>query len=572
MKTGGGSGATTGFGTNSGFMDNLKSGTPAPSNGMATHWGQSTPTATAMADTAAPASSSQGVYVPGHGYVGSAQNVQQTIQGYDQGQFWQGDDWSQEYDPMKGEYWKDGSGAIYDKDTTYAGGDSSPQYAFKRRNDALNTYQNSMGRADGWNYDAHNNFQMDSAQDHPDWVNQASGRIKTGEKEGTRIQWNLNPETNTWDPRLMGVEGMDTNEANRTRNLALGAFLTAGIGGVALGGASLAGAGGMTAAEAAAAGGTMGVVEGGSAALGGMTAAEAAAGLGTGIAGAGSTAGSAMTQAELMNLAYGGVGDVAGGTSAVSGMPGGIGSFGGGAGMPGGVVAGEAGGGIGGLSNMGGMGSSTWMDNIRQGYDYYNQANRARNMINPQQQNQQRQPGFFENIFNIGGGLYSADQNRDYFHNLQDMYSRREQDRQPFLDRLRESYENPNAYLESPEYKAIAGIEENKLTRGAARTGRLANSTDRDVLMQAHAQKGLGDYRKGLNSDLQALDVAKYNNIFQEAQNAQRMANMPIWAAGGYGAGGGGGNPYGQAAQWAWDNVSWDDVSSWGDTVAGWFA
>jgi len=344
------------------------------------------------------------VYIPGHGYVGSAANYRQATQGYDEGRFhtgygaeWGGTgdsaqqitpglQFTQANDPMTGEYWLGSDGAKYDRENNYAAGEQGDQY-YKRRNDALTTYKNAMGTVDGWNYNAHNNFEIDSGYDHPDWVNQASGKIKTGEKEATRIQWNLDPNTNMWEPKIMGGEGWDTNEGNRTRNLAFAAMLTAGVGGAALGAygagtsAMGAGAGGSGVTFGAGAGSALGT----GAAAGGY-----GMGVGAGL-GAGTGALGSLSGAGLLAGGWGTVG-------------------------AGGLVAGAG---------------SSYLDNIKQAYDYYNQGKRIYNGVNTisnmmggggQAGGGQRTGGaggggnmsWLDQLFNVGGSMYSANKNDNY--------------------------------------------------------------------------------------------------------------------------------------------------------------
>lgn len=138
---------------------------------------------------------------------------------------------------------------------------------------------------------------------------------------------------------------------------------------------------------------------------------------------------------------------------------------------------------------------------------------------------------WLDQLLGVGAGVNSDIQLREKFTNLNDLFSRREEERAPWEAKLRESYDNPNAYLESPEYKALAGIRGNQLNREAAAKGRLANDVDREVLMQAHAQKALGDYRTGLRGALGEHQLPY--NIFQEAQNANASRGAPT--AGGLG-------------------------------------
>jgi hypothetical protein len=136
---------------------------------------------------------------------------------------------------------------------------------------------------------------------------------------------------------------------------------------------------------------------------------------------------------------------------------------------------------------------------------------------------------WLDSLLGVGAGAWSEHQNRDSFKGLNDLFSRMEEQRAPYQQALTRSYTNPNEYLESPEYQALAAVRGNQLNRGAAKAGRLANDVDREVLMQQHAQQGLANYRQGLTSALNANQLPY--GTFHEAM--RRNAN-----AGGAGFGG----------------------------------
>ncbi len=207
---------------------------------------------------------------------------------------------------------------------------------WRKKNEAKNVYANTNSFAPTgdaatdrfWlqNYEGgisnQNNWEMhEGAQNNTDTYR--AGRLKVSDGTSRDIKWHLRGDQ--WVPEVGTEHGWDTNAENRTRNIALASIVAAGVGGIAAGYGATGGAGAAST---------------------------------TGTAGTAATVGgTGLTQAELMAMAYGGVGDVAGGTAAASGMSGGIGAYGAGFGLPGGIVAGEAGGGIMGLSNMAGVGS-----------------------------------------------------------------------------------------------------------------------------------------------------------------------------------------------------------------------
>jgi hypothetical protein len=177
------------------------------------------------------------------------------------------------------------------------------------------------------------------------------------------------------------------------------------------------------------------------------------------------------------------------------------------------------------------MGGSSLWDTAKQGYDYYKKAKQGMNLFNQMTQDPRASAPRtgWDSLAGLAGGLYSEHQNRDAFTGLNDLFSRMEQQRAPYQQALTESYANPNSYLQSPEYQALAKIEQNRLDRRAGATGRLSNDADRAVLMQDHAQKNLGNYRQGLQGALSANQLTY--GIFSEA--ASRTGN-----AGGAGFGG----------------------------------
>lgn len=71
--------------------------------------------------------------------------------------------------------------------------------------------------------------------------------------------------------------------------------------------------------------------------------------------------------------------------------------------------------------------------------------------------------------------------------------------RQGFIDALRNTYTNPQSFLEGPEYQAASRIALDALQRQDAAGGRLGNDVNRQRLMQDHAMQWLGNYRQGLS-------------------------------------------------------------------------
>lgn len=206
--------------------------------------------------------------------------------------------------------------------------------------------------------------------------------------------------------------------------------------------------------------------------------------------------------------------------------------------------------------------TGNWADAISKGYSAYQNYDKLNNLMNPEaaptrasmgtgrptnygtgsdmptattQQNPEISPErtWLDQAFGVGAGVYSDVQNREAFRNLNDLFSRREAARQPYEEMLARSYaDGGKGYLESDAYQAKARIEQNKLDRGAAKAGRLANDYDRDLGMQEHALANLENYRAGLRSSL-AQESLPYE-IFTQAQNRNANAGGPTMAGLGY--------------------------------------
>jgi hypothetical protein len=474
------------------------------------------------------------VYVPGHGTVGSGKNVRGVVQGYDAGNYYagMGGSWSDYGEQTPGlsfnfngttGIYEGSDGYQYDMDPSSSAptGDQSFQQLYKRRNDALNTYKNGMDwtSVEGWN--ANNNGNNYEYGNHPDWVNQVDGRIKTADKSAHDIMWNYNPETDMWDPRITGQSAMDTNASARMRNMA---FL------------SMA-AGGALAAYAA-------------------PAAAASTGTSTAVGGTGG-----------MSMVPGSYGASLGSMSVVPGT-----AAAGAA--PWAAIPGWASGTIG----AGGAASGGILDNLKTAYDYYsngkkiyNGVNQISNLFGGGQQGGGRQGmaqgsgGFLGDLYGFGSGLYSEHQNRESGRHLEDIYNRREQERQPYVDRLNQSYaDNGRSFLDG-EYRAAHDVEANRLARLGARGGTNANDIDRTRLLEAHGMKALADHRKGLTDSLRAHDLTGHQKLMEEAMRRNGAEGMFMGAGAGYGGGGsiGGQLPGiingvgGQLGNW------WDSISNW---------
>lgn len=167
-------------------------------------------------------------------------------------------------------------------------------------------------------------------------------------------------------------------------------------------------------------------------------------------------------------------------------------------------------------------------------------ANQA--MQRPQQNPQQNaQQSILERLFSQGvagltgqdiggllGGLLGARNQYNFGQALLDRAAEATPNRGFYEGQLRQTYENPGAYLQSPEYQAAQDIVHNKLQRSDAAGGRLANDIGRQTTLQNHALSSLGQYRQGLSG------------IVGQNQNAFTGANSMYTA--------------GQAANNSWSN------------------
>ncbi len=486
--------------------------------------GWNNPGSEASANWSGPTSNGQGVYIPGHGYVGGAENIVQTVQGYDEGWYNQSDD--NQFTRGEDGIWTDQAGArydqqsgsVYDQNTNkwLTAPDDSGSY-FRRRNDALNTTRNTMGTVAGWNPNASDNYEMDSLTGHRDWVNQVSGRIKTGDKVAHRIQWNLSPETGRWEPKVMGKEGWDTNADERMRLQMAIAMATAGVGMYA--------APAVMAAEGAAGAAAAGATEAG---LGGTIAAGTGAGAGTGgVMGTGMTMQQLGSAINMMNTVTGGnipglniAGTVAGGWGSVGNIAGGTGS------LMDYIKAAQSG------AKLYGQGSGLFAENNpTQGGTGTGAAGGGTGM----------DLGFLNNLFNMGGAMYSANKNDNYADEMRRERERSLAERQPFLNRLNELSGDAGAekFRTGGSWQAAERVGANKFTRQAAQAGGLSNDIQRTGQLQDLFMTHLDRERTGARGDLNAFDEKASRDALMKGIEMDRMKNSPLFAGAAYGAGGG---------------------------------
>jgi hypothetical protein len=143
------------------------------------------------------------------------------------------------------------------------------------------------------------------------------------------------------------------------------------------------------------------------------------------------------------------------------------------------------------------------------------------------------------------------------------------------MQKLQQSYQDPNTYLQTPDMQAILGLEANKLTGIDASQGRLSNDLARTAKLQQLAQSRLGDYRTGLQQAINAVyQPSAITEMYGRAAGAQstQYGDIAKWL-------GAGGSP-GQTISDIGNVISGvgnigGTLIDWGgefwDTVSGWF-
>lgn len=167
---------------------------------------------------------------------------------------------------------------------------------------------------------------------------------------------------------------------------------------------------------------------------------------------------------------------------------------------------------------------------------------------------------------------YSGDRMRNYGGDLMGMFSRMEQNAQPFLQRLNESYTHPENYFNSPEFQAMQKADANRFERKASTQGRLSNNIDQQIALQDAAMAHMGDYRKGLQQSVSDLygNAARYMMPYMAGSTAWNSSGAPWFAGLGQGQQGTGGIPWNQL--WNAGSDVWDKYGTQiGDWLGGLF-
>jgi len=204
--------------------------------------------------------------------------------------------------------------------------------------------------------------------------------------------------------------------------------------------------------------------------------------------------------------------------------------------------------------------SGSWWDTAKDAYDIYGKAKKGFNLYDQftQSPNTSRAPAQSgaqsgtpdwmsmitggngnTGLLDLWGAIEGSRQTKDYSGNMKNLYDQAQARRQPVLDKLNESYTNPNSFYDSNQWKGLESVYQNSIDRKAGQAGRLANPTDREVLLQQHAMKGLEDYRKGLRDEVTTLSPDNYINPITRGYELESRANNPYGALGGRGSVGG---------------------------------
>lgn len=142
-------------------------------------------------------------------------------------------------------------------------------------------------------------------------------------------------------------------------------------------------------------------------------------------------------------------------------------------------------------------------------------------------------------LMDLYGAYRGSREGRDEAFRLQNLYNDAQARRQPVLDRLNASYTDPNTFYDSNQWKGLQSVYQNQIDRQAASKGRMANPTDREVLLNNYAMKELENYRGGLRQQAQLLNPDNYINPFMRGSTREANAANPYYALGGRGSVGG---------------------------------
>lgn len=315
--------------------------------------------------------------------------------------------------------------------------------------------------------------------------------------------WEVDPTTGQLSNPYGGtIDPNSKSGGTKFMSYAMPIAMMAGLGAGAAGGA-FSGVGGMTAAEGAAlgseaAGGITGI------GAGGTTAAEAATAAGLGTSGAG---GLSLEAASMLPEAAGAV-------------------TGNGAGMA------PILGGTNGSTAFSGLSSIQQISELmKQGMNVKD----AISMISGGQGNGQQTGKGNTSILDLLGGYYSGQQMKDYSGNMKGIYSDLNNRQDQFRDQLLRSYQDPETFYGSNQWKGLESVYQNQIDRNAAKSGRLANPTDREVLLQKYGMQELEKFRSGLRDAAGLTKPEAALDPLAKGYQAEAYANTAPWATVGRG-------------------------------------
>jgi hypothetical protein len=236
--------------------------------------------------------------------------------------------------------------------------------------------------------------------------------------------------------------------------------------------------------------------------------------------------------------------------------------------------AGEAGGSLMGLSNLAGVGgaASSGMSALNKITDLVSKGMDISKAVQMVQGGGQGQGGGgMGSLLDLISGYMGNKNLKDYAGNAKEPYSDAVGRQKPFLDQLLASYQDPNTFYNSNQWKGLESVYQNSIDRDAAKSGRLANPTDREVLLQQHAMKGLEDYRRGLAGAAGITNPAQFLSPYSEGIKAEASAGAQAGlnaALGRMRTGGGTPNDFQNVIKTITDAGStvediWDFVSGW---------
>lgn len=145
-------------------------------------------------------------------------------------------------------------------------------------------------------------------------------------------------------------------------------------------------------------------------------------------------------------------------------------------------------------------------------------------------------------ILDLLGGYYSGQQMKDYSGNMKEIYSNLLNRQDQFRNQLLKSYEDPNQFYGSNQWKGLESVYQNSIDRNAAKGGTLANPTDRERLLQSYAMKEMENYRGGLRQAAGMTNPENALDALAKGYQAEAYANLGPWATASRGGTGSVGN------------------------------